>query len=252
VATAASSMMSSAARYAGPYTLHLQPQGTLQDGEYTPVTVTLTSGSGAGVPGIRVSMTEASGGTTKTNAGTTDSSGEALAVVSPIAGHAVTLTVSAAGLPATALRTVTPINPLAQRMVLPGGTSTAQAQITLPVGSAAGTGRLTVVKRAAGSGRGLAGVQFAVKGSGGRTVAEGQTASSGTWETAELAAGTYTLHEIQAAPGYTVAADRQVTVTAGGNTTVTVTDTALSAPGPAPRPSPSPSVPGGILPQTGA
>lgn len=254
VKTSALNMMASAARYAGPYTLKIQPEGTFSVGHVTFLDVTLTSASGAGIPNVRLSMTAEVGGKTQTVTldQPTNGSGASVAALGPDkSGETIKVTITAAGMPATALRVVEPTNRLAQRIVLPGGTSTAQGQATFSVGTATSTGRIQVTKRAAGSGKALAGVEFAVIDSSGKTVAAGQTSSSGTWETGALAPGTYRLHEEHAASGYTVAADRTVTVTGGKTTVVTVTDTAIPAPGtPAPRPTSTP--PGGILPQTGA
>ena len=250
VAASAADMMANAERYAGPYSIRIQPQGTLQPGKQTLVKVTLTSASGAGVSGVRLSMTGESGGKTETVTldQPTDATGETVALVSPEGDHDVTATVRTTGLPATSLRAVTPTNPLAQRMVLAGGTSAAQGQATLHVSARTGTGHIQVTKKAAGSGKPLGGVEFAVRDDSGKTVSSGRTNSSGVWQTAGLAPGRYTLHEVQAAVGYTVAADRQVTVTDGVTTQVTVSDTAIPQQGiPAPR-----QVPPGVLPQTGA
>ncbi|MDF3290170.1 MSCRAMM family protein [Streptomyces silvisoli] len=245
--TLATAYLNEAARFAGPYTVHLQPLAALRPGVTTGIKITVTSAAGNAVPGIRLNLKAAlDGKQVAEDTESTNADGIAYAHVTAAKGHSVTLTTQATGLPGTTLRAVLPHNKGAQRMVLAGGTTSATAQLTM---TATGEGgRIKVAKTAGDTGKPLAGVKFAARNKDGKTVATGTTNADGIWQTAELPAGEYTVHEVQAVDGYQLAADQQVTVKDGKATAVAVQDTRIPKPTvPKPRP-----VTIKVLPKTGA
>ena len=249
VRSEALSMIANASRYPGPYTLRIRTDGTPQPHHTTGLTLSLTAQNGQGIPEAHIDLVATEGGRTQTlHLPGTDSTGTVRTTVTPTAADTITLEAQANNLPAPTLTAVTPHNPLAQRLVIPGTHTSARTHLTLNGSPTQTPGRIQIIKRAANDGHVLAGVEFVVKDDAGRTVADGRTNSAGMWQTPQLAPGRYTLHEAKAAAGYTVAADRPVTVTSGTTTQAIVTDTRIPAPTtPAPR-----TVPPGILPQTGA
>lgn len=243
------SMLSNASKWPGPYAVTLTPHGALRPGHATAVTITLTAANGNGIPDAATAYSGTIGGRTQTVTLHTDAAGSVKTNVEPPTAGTVTLTARVNDLPTLTLTATAPHNPLAQRLVLAGLHTSAQASATLTVGAPpAGTGRLAVAELAADTGHGQAGAEFTVRDSHGRAVANGRTNSSGAWTTPGLPPGRYVLREVHAANGYAVASDRPFTITAGRTTAVTVTNAPLPAP-PAPAPR---SVPPGALPQTGA
>ncbi|WP_329020693.1 SpaA isopeptide-forming pilin-related protein [Streptomyces sp. NBC_01601] len=238
--------LNEAAMFAGPYTINIKPtDGPLKAGKKTVVTLDVTAASGHKVPGITLDLT-----VTGASAGTanvvTNADGLATTTITPAKDGTVDLKALAKSLPATNLRAVSPNNAKAQRLLLAGGTSSAEAQVHLKVERPHGT--LTVTKTAAGTNTPLSGVEFEVKDASGATVAAGKTDSNGLWQAGDLAAGTYTVHEVKAVEGYQLAADQTATVTDEKTSHVTVEDVKVPVqPKLKPRPVTIPA-----LPQTGA
>ncbi|MDJ0342822.1 SpaA isopeptide-forming pilin-related protein [Streptomyces sp. H10-C2] len=242
----AQDFLAEAATFAGPYTLNVHPTaGPFTPGKTTPVTLDVTSASGHKMPGIKLEL-DVSGAAAGAGTVTTNADGIATAIITPTAAGTVDIKALAKSLPATALRAVAPSNTKAQRMLLTGGRSTAQAQAQLTV--ATPHGGLTLTKTAADTGAPLPGVVFAVKDSAGKTVATGATDAHGVWTAADLTPGAYTVHEVAAVEGYQLAADQDATVTEGTTARVAVKDTKIPA---LPKPKPRP-VTITVLPKTGA
>ncbi|MBV9024170.1 MAG: carboxypeptidase regulatory-like domain-containing protein [Streptomycetaceae bacterium] len=244
--TKAAAYLAEAARFAGPYTVHLSPDGPLTLGQKTWYTLDVTSAAGYKVPGVKLDLSAALGSQSRSISETTGADGTARAYLFPQQPGTVTFAVRAASLPATSLWAQIPANSGAQRIVLAGGTSTAQAQVNIRVTAA--QGGLKVIKTASDTGKPLGGVEFAVRNKDGETVATGTTNAEGVWQAAGLPAGTYTLHEVEAADGYQLASDQRVVVTGDKSTTVAVRDARIPAPA-VPRPR---LVRIKVLPQTGA
>ncbi|MGD3109387.1 MSCRAMM family protein [Streptomyces sp. YGL11-2] len=245
--TLATAYLNEAARFAGPYKVHITPLAALRPGVTTGIKITVTSAAGNAVPGIRLNLKAALNGTkVAEDTESTNAQGIAYAHVTAAKSQSVTLTTEAMGLPGTTLRAVLPHNKDAQRMVIAGGTTSATAQLTM---TATGEGgRIKVTKTAGDTGKVLAGVKFAVRNKDGKTVATGTTDASGVWQTAELPAGEYSVHEVEAVDGYQLAADQQATVKDGKATAVAVQDTRIpKSKAPKPRP-----VTIKVLPKTGA
>ena len=245
--TDAATIMRDADEYAGPYTVHIDPAGPFSNGKATDVDVYVTSASGHKLPDLPINIRAASGKDSVPVTLTTNDSGDTAGLnVSPDDNAAVTITAEAT-LPSLVLRTAAPHNGSAQRLVLAGGSSTAQAKVTFP-NSSTGGGTIKVTKTAAGTGKAMSGVEFALKDATGKSIADGKTNASGVWQAGPLPAGKYTLHEVRAAVGYKLAADRSATITAGKTTALTVKDVKIPAStAPTPRPVTIPQ-----LPQTGA
>jgi hypothetical protein len=238
--------LNEAAMFAGPYKVNIKPvDGTVKAGVKTSVTLDVTSASGHKVPGVKLDL-DVSGAAAGAGSITTNADGVATASIVPVKDGTVDFKASAKSLPATQLRALSPNNAKAQRLLLAGGTSSAQAELQLK--TTGPKGGLTVTKTAADTKKPLSGVEFAVKDSAGKTVATGKTDSKGTWQVKDLAPGTYTVHEVKAVEGYQLAADQKVTVTDGKTADVAVKDVVIpEQPKPKPRP-----VTIHVLPQTGA
>lgn len=241
----ASGYLNEAAMFAGPYTINITPaDGPLKAGEKTSVTLDVTAASGHKVPGVKLDL-DVSGAAAGAASVTTNADGVATATITPAKDGTVDFKALAKVLPATKLRAMTPNNAKAQRLVLASGSSAAEAEVHLQ--TKRDKGALTVTKTAAGTGTPLSGVAFEIKDASGTTVATGKTDSKGVWQAADLAAGTYTVHEVKAVEGYQLAADQKVTVTDGKKTSVTVKDVKVpEQPKPKPR-----RVTLKVLPQTG-
>ncbi|MFI6528187.1 SpaA isopeptide-forming pilin-related protein [Streptomyces uncialis] len=242
----ATGYLNEAAMFAGPYKVNVKPiDGPLKPGVKTSVTLDVTSASGHKVPGIKLDL-DVSGAAAGAASITTNADGTATATITPAKDGTVDFKAQAKTLPATQLRALTPNNAKAQRLLLAGGASSAEAEVHLKTDSPKGA--LVVTKTAADTKKALAGVEFAVKDSTGKTVATGKTDAKGTWQAKDLAPGTYTVHEVKAVEGYQLAADQKATVTDGKTADVAVTDTKIpEQPKPKPRPVTIP-----VLPQTGA
>lgn len=242
----ATGYLNEAAMFAGPYKVNIKPvDGALKPGVKTSVTLDVTSASGHKVPGVKLDL-DVSGAAAGAGSITTNADGVATATITPAKDGTVDLTAQAKTLPATQLRALTPNDAKAQRLLLAGGASSAQAEVHLKTESP--KGGLVVTKTAADTKKPLSGVEFAVKDSTGKTVATGKTDAKGTWQATDLTPGTYTVHEVKAVEGYQLAADQQATVTDGKTADVAVKDVKIpEQPKPKPRP-----VTISVLPQTGA
>ncbi|WP_159030841.1 prealbumin-like fold domain-containing protein [Streptomyces sp. 769] len=242
----AATYLTEAARFAGPYTVHIQPLAALRPDVTTGIKITVTSAAGNAVPGVHLNLKAVRGTKVYWDTVSTNADGIAYAHVTAAKGESVTLTAQATGLPETTLHAVLPHNKDAQRMVTAGGTTSATAQLTMTASEAGG--RIKVVKTAGDTGKPLAGVKFAVRNKDGKAVATGTTHADGVWQTADLPTGEYTVHEVEAVDGYKLATDQHVAVQDGKAVTVAVTDARIPKPAvPKPRP-----VTIKVLPQTGA
>jgi hypothetical protein len=242
----ATGYLNEAAMFAGPYKVNIKPiDGPLKPGVKSSVILDVTAASGHKVPGVKLDL-DVSGAAAGAASITTNADGVATATITPAKDGTVDFKALAKTLPATQLRALTPNNAKAQRLLLAGGASSAQAEVHLKTESPKGA--LVVTKTAADTKKPLAGVEFAVKDSAGKTVATGTTDAKGTWQAKDLAPGTYTVHEVKAVEGYQLAADQKATVTDGKTADVAVKDVKIpEQPKPKPRPVTIP-----VLPQTGA
>ncbi|MFI1765292.1 SpaA isopeptide-forming pilin-related protein [Streptomyces sp. NPDC020800] len=242
----ATGFMNEAKMFAGPYKVNIKPaDGTLKPGAKTEVTLDVTSATGHKVPGVSLDITVA-GAASGSATATTNADGVATTTVTPGKEATATVKVTAKTLPGSALRAITPSNAKAQRMLLAGGTANAEAQLQVKVDAL--KGGIKVVKTAAETGKSLAGVEFQIKDEHGKIVATGKTDSNGVWQVADLAPGTYTVHEVSAVEGYQLAPDQTTTVTDGKAAEVAVKDVKIPTPEkPKPRPVKIPE-----LPKTGA
>ncbi|MEV6421679.1 prealbumin-like fold domain-containing protein [Streptomyces sp. NPDC051662] len=241
----ATGYMNEAALFAGPYKVNIKPsEGTLKPGVKTAVTLDVTSAAGRKVPGVKLDL-DLTGAASGAATATTNADGVATATITPAKTGTATLKATAKSLPGSALRAVTPNNSKAQRMVLTGGTSTAEAQAQFKVDTL--KGGIKVVKTAADTGKALGGVAFDIKDAAGKTVANGKTDADGVWQVKDLAPGSYTVHEVKAVEGYQLAPDQTAAVSADKTAELAVKDIKIPAPAkPKPRPVTIP-----VLPQTG-
>ncbi|MGW1976485.1 MSCRAMM family protein [Streptomyces sp. NPDC001889] len=235
--TKATQYLAEADKYAGPYKLNIKPtsgSGDVKPGTKTDVTLDVTSAAGHKVPGVKLKL-DLSGAATGTLTATTGADGTATATLTPVKDGTATLKATAASLPGTALNAILPENKKAQRMLVQGTPTSATAELQLKVIPL--KGGIKVAKTAADSGKPLAGVEFEVKDSAGKTLATGKTDAAGHWTATGLAPGSYTVHEVRAVPGYQLAPDQTVTVTDGKDTPVAVKDVRIPEPEkPKPRP----------------
>ncbi|MCX4783952.1 MSCRAMM family protein [Streptomyces sp. NBC_01264] len=242
----ATGYLNEAQLFAGPYKINIKPvDRPLKAGVKASVTLDVTAASGRKVPGIQLDL-DVSGAAAGAASVTTNADGVATATITPAKDGTVDFKALAKSLPATQLRALTPNDPKAQRLLLAGGSSSAEARVQL---TAEGLkGGLTVTKTASDTKKPLAGVEFDVKDTSGKTVASGKTDAEGIWKVTDLAPGTYTVHEAKAVEGYQLAADQKASVADGKTVSVAVTDTKIpEQPKPKPRPVTIP-----VLPQTGA
>ncbi|WP_274036379.1 SpaA isopeptide-forming pilin-related protein [Streptomyces sp. MMBL 11-1] len=242
----ATGYLNEAKLFAGPYKVNIQPvDGPLKAGQKASVTLDVTAASGRKVPGVQLDL-DVSGAAAGAASVTTNADGVATATITPAKDGKVDFKALAKSLPATQLRALAPNDAKAQRLLLAGGSSSAEAEVQL---TAEGLeGGLTVTKTASDTKKPLAGVQFEVKDPSGKTVASGKTDAAGLWKVTGLEPGTYVVHEATAVEGYQLAADQKATVADGETTAVTVTDVKIpEQPKPKPRPVTIP-----VLPQTGA
>ncbi|MFK0143203.1 SpaA isopeptide-forming pilin-related protein [Streptomyces murinus] len=244
----ATGYLNEAASFAGPYKVNITPADVpLKPGLKTSVTFDVTSASGHKVPGVKLDL-DVAGAVAGAGSITTNADGVATATITPAKDGAVDLKAQAKTLPATQLRALIPYDAKAQRLLLAGGASSAQAEVHLKAERP--KGGLVVTKTAADTKKPLSGVEFAVKNSVGKTVATGKTDDQGTWQINDLAPGTYTVHEVKAVEGYQLAADQQATVADGKTADVAVKDVKIPEQ-PKPKPKPRPVIIH-VLPQTGA
>ncbi|WP_455432481.1 MSCRAMM family protein [Streptomyces leeuwenhoekii] len=108
------------------------------------------------------------------------------------------VTAKADGLPATDLQVLTPKSPAAQRMLLAGGTTSAQGSATVTVGEA--TGGVTIRKKDP-EGTRMVSTAFQLLDKDGQKVAEGKTDAQGDLAFDKLPFGTYRLRGAGAVAG---------------------------------------------------
>ncbi|MGW7007562.1 MSCRAMM family protein [Streptomyces sp. NPDC054933] len=242
----AAAYLTEAARYAGPYKVSLRPLSALKPGVNTVVQIAVTSAAGYKVPGVQLNVKAVDGAKVYSGTEPTNAEGIAYAHVTAAKGDHVTLTAQATDLPSSTLRAVLPHDNGAQRMVIAGGTASAAARLTMTATEEGGY--IKILKTAGDTGKALAGVEFAIRNKEGKTVATGKTNADGVWQTGDLPAGEYTVHEVEAVEGYKLASDQHVLVADGKTAAVAVRDARIPAPvAPKPRP-----VTIKVLPQTGA
>ncbi|MFC8019089.1 MSCRAMM family protein [[Kitasatospora] papulosa] len=213
--TLALGYLSEGKKYAGPYRLTVVPKMTeTPAGKKVTVTVAVTAQlSGAKVPGIKVALTEAgkdgeSGQVTTSQDGTAD-----WEFTADTKGTA-TVRATAAGLPGSQLKILTPRDNKAQRMLLAGDTTTATADAAIKVTAA--PGGVTIHKKDPGGDR-LVGAAFQLTDpDSGRVVAEGKTGDDGTLAFDDLTPGTYRLRETDTGSRlHERVPDQDITITEG-------------------------------------
>ncbi|MEW2434358.1 prealbumin-like fold domain-containing protein [Streptomyces caniferus] len=241
----AAQYMRIADRYAGPYKVNIHmPAGTLKPGAKAHVALDVTSATGHKISNVKLNLS----GATRTEKVSTGPTGTATTTITAPKKGTATVQATAKTLPAYTLRAQIPSNPNAQRYIVTGGLSSAQATAHAKVSNA--HGGLKVIKTAAESHKAMAGVQFEVKDHRGAVVAKGTTDRQGVWQVKGLKPGSYTVHEIRAAEGYQLAPDKRVSVGDFAATNVSVTDVKIPK-GTAPQ-GHAVHLPGNVLPQTGA
>ncbi|MCC3773791.1 collagen binding domain-containing protein [Streptomyces sp. UNOB3_S3] len=242
--TRALAYVGEAKKLAGPYKVSLKTQNSAKPGEKVSVTLGVTAASGAKVPGVKVRLTATGAGSGMAQV-TTGTDGTATTSITAGKDGDATVKAVAKDLPGTTLRAAIPSNMNAQRMLVLGGTSSAEAQSSVKVADLAGG--IKVAKTAADTGKPLANVEFEIKDRDGKVAAKGKTDAEGLWQVKDLAPGEYTVHETRAVEGYQLAPDQTVTVTSRKAVDVAVKDAKIPAPQtPKPRP-----VTIKVLPQTG-
>ncbi|MGW0670596.1 MSCRAMM family protein [Streptomyces sp. NPDC002746] len=245
VKTKAEGLMTEAGKLAGPYKVNVHAPAAFKPGEKTTITLDVTAASGQKVPGVQIQLNGA-GAVAGAGAVTTNDEGVATATITPAKAGTVELKAVAKSLPASTLIAHLPANTKAQRMLVAGGTTSAEAQIKITVNALKGS--IKLLKTAGDTKKPLSGVQFEVKDEANKTVAKGTTNSQGLWQVDDLPPGSYTVHEVQAVEGYQLAVDQNVAVVDGKTSDVSVIDVKIPQPEkPKPRPVDIPE-----LPKTGA
>ncbi|MEU9761923.1 SpaA isopeptide-forming pilin-related protein [Streptomyces sp. NPDC047987] len=213
--TLALGYLSEAKKYAGPYRLSVVPEVTeTAAGKKVTVTVSVTAQlSGAKVPGVKVALAEA-GKDGERGQVTTGQDGTADWEFTADAKGTTTVHASAADLPGSQLKILTPRDGKAQRMVLAGDTTTASADAAIKVTAA--PGGVTIHKKDPGGDR-LVGAAFQLTDpDSGRVVAEGKTGADGILAFDDLAPGTYRLRETDTGSRlHERVPDQDITITEG-------------------------------------
>ncbi|WP_331759545.1 SpaA isopeptide-forming pilin-related protein [Streptomyces anulatus] len=234
VKTKAQGLITEAGKLAGPYKVNLHTPAALKPGEKATITLDVTAASGQKVPGVQISLNGA-GAVAGAGTVTTNDEGVATASITPAKAGTVELKAVAKDLPASTLTAHLPANDKAQRMLLAGGTTTAEAQLKITVDALKGS--IKLLKTASDTKKPLSGVQFEAKDEAGKTVAKGTTNTQGLWQIDDLPPGNYTIHEVQAVEGYQLAVDQNITVVDGKTSDVSVIDVKIPQPEkPKPRP----------------
>ncbi|MFI1886013.1 collagen binding domain-containing protein [Streptomyces jumonjinensis] len=206
-----------AKKYAGPYALTITPSvKTTHAGKRVTVDVKVTSTlTGTAIPGVPVSLTgSGSGAGTATGKVTTDKTGSAEWEFTPSKAGTAAVAATATGLPGAQLKVLTPNNPVAQRMLLAGDTTTAKD--TAAVAVTAAPGGVTIHKENP-EGDVLVGAVFQLlEKKTGRVVAEGKTGKEGVLVFDNIAPGTYTLRETSTGDTiHELVPDQDVTIESG-------------------------------------
>ncbi|MGW2657201.1 MSCRAMM family protein [Streptomyces sp. NPDC001478] len=212
--TLALDYIAEAKKYAGPYTLTLTPQtNQTPAGQKIEVAVAVTATlSGAKVPGVKVKLTETG---EKGESGQVTTGADGTARWSFTAENKGTASVEARAdqLPGSQLKVLTPRDPKAQRMLLAGDTTTAEATATVDV--TAPPGGVQIRKRDP-EGTTMAGVTFELLDADGKTAARGATDHEGILAFDNLPAGTYLLRETDSnSPLHALAPDQKIIITEG-------------------------------------
>ncbi|MEU3639919.1 SpaA isopeptide-forming pilin-related protein [Streptomyces albogriseolus] len=207
--------LAEAKKFAGPYRLTVTPKVTQTlAGEKVTVTVAVTAQlSGAKVPGVKVALAEA-GKDGEHGQVTTGQDGTADWEFTADTKGTATVRATAANLPGSQLKILTPRDSRAQRMLLAGDTTTASASAAIKVTAA--PGGVTIHKKDPGGER-LVGAAFQLTDPrSGRVVAEGKTGSEGTLVFDDLAPGTYRLRETDTGSRlHERVPDQDITITEG-------------------------------------
>ncbi|MEU7031902.1 SpaA isopeptide-forming pilin-related protein [Streptomyces sp. NPDC046275] len=213
--TMALGYLAEAKRYAGPYRLTVTPKVTQTSaGKKVTVTVAVTAQlSGAKVPGVKVALAEA-GKDGEHGQVTTGQDGTADWEFTADTKGTATIRATAANLPGSQMKILTPRDSKAQRMLLAGDTITASANAAITVTPA--PGGVTIHKKDPGGER-LVGAAFQLTDpDSGRVVAEGKTGADGTLAFDDLAPGTYRLRETDTGSRlHERVPDQDITITEG-------------------------------------
>ncbi|MFF0836696.1 MULTISPECIES: SpaA isopeptide-forming pilin-related protein [unclassified Streptomyces] len=213
--TTAHRYLAEARKYAGPYRLTVTPKTPqTRAGTKVAVTVTVTARlSGAHVPGVTVTLTEA-GTHGEHGQVTTGQDGTAEWEFTADTKGTAIVRATAKDLPGSGLKILTPRDSRAQRMLLAGDTTTASAGATVKVTAA--PGGVTIHKQDPG-GDLLAGAAFRlIEHGSGRVVAEGTTGADGTLAFDGLPPGLYRLRETDTGSRiHERVPDQDITITEG-------------------------------------
>ncbi|WP_331725283.1 SpaA isopeptide-forming pilin-related protein [Streptomyces zaomyceticus] len=213
--TTALGYLAEAKKYAGPYRLTLTPKVTQTPaGKKVTLTVSVTAQlSGAKVPGVKVALAEAGTGGEHGQV-TTGQDGTADWEFTADTKGTATVRATAANLPGSRLKILTPRDSTAQRMLLAGDTTTASANAAITVTPA--PGGVTIHKKDPGGER-LVGAAFQLTDpTTGKVAAEGKTGADGTLAFDNLAPGTYRLRETDTgSPLHERVPDQDITITEG-------------------------------------
>ncbi|MFI5749072.1 prealbumin-like fold domain-containing protein [Streptomyces sp. NPDC051644] len=245
VKTKAEGFITEAGALAGPYKVNVHTPAAFKPGEKTAITLDVTAASGQKVPGVKIDLNGA-GAVAGAGTVTTNDQGTASATITPAKAGAVELKAVAKNLPASTLLAHLPANDKAQRMLVAGGSASAETRVKITVNALKGS--IKVLKAAADTKKPLSGIEFEVKDENKKKVARGTTDAQGLWQVDNLPPGTYTVHEVKAAEGYQLAVDQNVNVVDGRASGVNIIDVKIPQPEkPKPRPVTIPE-----LPKTGA
>ncbi|MGW3390495.1 MSCRAMM family protein [Streptomyces cinereoruber] len=213
--TLALGYLAEAKKYAGPYRLTLTPKTThTPAGKKVTVTVAVTAQlSGAKVPGVKVALAEA-GTDGEHGQVTTGQDGTADWEFTADTKGTATIRATAANLPGSQLKILTPRDSKAQRMLLAGDTTTASAHAAITVTPA--PGGVTIHKKDPGGER-LVGAAFQLTDpTTGKVAAEGKTGADGTLAFDNLTPRTYRLRETDTgSPLHELVPDQDITITEG-------------------------------------
>ncbi|MFC8727512.1 MSCRAMM family protein [Streptomyces bacillaris] len=211
--TLAQGYIAEAKRLAGPYTLTITPSVTTTTaGTKVTVAVKVATSAGAPVPKVTVALAESGSGTASGKV-TTSASGTAQWEFTAKTAGTASVTAKADGLPATDLQVLTPKNPAAQRMLVAGGTTSAEDSATVTVDEA--TGGVTIRKKDPEGSR-LVGAAFELLDKDGKKVDAGTTDEHGVLAFDQLQAGTYRLRETSSgSPVHDLVPEQTITITAG-------------------------------------